>query len=52
VWTEEHTQAFELLKSVFTTMPFLLQLNAQVPIVVKTDASNFAISAVLVNVIL
>jgi hypothetical protein len=46
-WTLEHSTAFEQLKLVFSTMPFLLQFDASAPIVVKTDASNYAISAVL-----
>jgi hypothetical protein len=45
--TTEHSAAFKQLKLVFSTMPFLLQFDASAPIVVKTNASNYAISAIL-----
>ena len=39
--------AFELLKRRFTTAPILLHFDPQLPCIIETDASDFAIGAVL-----
>jgi hypothetical protein len=49
-WTVQCEQAFEQLKRRFTTAPILRHFDPKLPIVVETDASDFAIGAVLSQV--
>jgi len=46
-WTEEAGKAFKELKTRFTTAPILAHFNATKPVIIETDASDFAIGAVL-----
>jgi hypothetical protein len=47
VWTEECQQAFDRLKALFTEAPILVHFHPEKPTVVETDASDFALRAVL-----
>jgi hypothetical protein len=47
VWTEECQQAFDRLKALFTEAPILEYFHPKKPTVVETDASDFALGAVL-----
>jgi len=46
-WNREAGKPFEELKSRFTTAPILAHLDPAKPVIIETDASNFAIGAVL-----
>jgi len=46
-WTPEAQFAFETLKSMFTSAPVLIHPNRDIPFIVETDSSNFAIGAIL-----
>jgi len=46
-WNDEAEAAFEGLKQSFTTAPILAHFDAQKPVIIETDASDFAIGAVL-----
>ena len=46
-WTAEHDTAFRSLKSAITTAPVLKAYSPEAPIIVTTDASSYAIGAVL-----
>jgi len=46
-WNNEAGRAFEELKQIFTTAPILAHFDAQKPVIIETDASDFAIGAVL-----
>jgi len=46
-WTEEAERAFRELKERFTSAPILAHFDAQQPVIIETDASDFAIGAVL-----
>jgi hypothetical protein len=46
-WTAEAQQAFNELKSRFTTAPILAHFDPQKPVIIETDASDFALGAVL-----
>jgi len=46
-WNEEAETAFKDLKQRFTTAPILAHFDAQRPVLIETDASDFAIGAVL-----
>jgi len=46
-WGPDHTQAFETLKTAFTQAPILAHFNPNNPIVVETDASDYAIAAII-----
>ena len=46
-WTEEAQNAFDTLKRRFTTAPILRHFDPALPTVMETDASDFAIGAVL-----
>ncbi len=46
-WNAEADQAFETLKKAFTTVLILTHPNFQKPFFLETDASNFALVAVL-----
>jgi len=47
VWNPEAEADFEELKHRFTTAPVLAHFDAQRPVIIETDASNFSIGAVL-----
>jgi len=46
-WTEEAERAFRELKESFTSAPILAHFDAQQPVIIETDALDFAIGAVL-----
>src|SRR5882724_224993 len=46
-WSPDHTKAFEMLKTAFTQAPILVHFNPNNPIVVETDASDYAIAAII-----
>jgi len=46
-WTEEAGKAFKELKTRFTTAQILAHFDATKPVIIETDASDFAIGAVL-----
>ena len=46
-WGEDQEKAFQALKVALTSQPIVRPPNFDAPFVVKTDASNFAIGAVL-----
>ncbi|KAE8222388.1 hypothetical protein CF319_g4403 [Tilletia indica] len=47
VWDTDADQAFRLLKTLFTSPPILRHFNSALPTTIETDASDFAISAIL-----
>jgi hypothetical protein len=47
VWTDECQQAFDRLKALFTEAPILGHFHPEKPTVVETDASDFALGAVM-----
>src|SRR5882672_3021038 len=46
-WGPDHTKAFGALKHAFTTAPILAHFNPDNPIVVETDASDYAIAVII-----
>ncbi|KAK3506499.1 hypothetical protein QTP70_003045 [Hemibagrus guttatus] len=46
-WTPATTQAFDTLKTVFTTAPLLVHLHSDLPFVVEVDVSTTGVGAVL-----
>jgi hypothetical protein len=46
-WTPEAERAFDELKQRFTTAPILAHFNPERPVIVETDASDFALGAIL-----
>jgi hypothetical protein len=46
-WTDNCQQAFEHLKKAFTSAPVLTHWNPDAPIIVETDASDYALAAIL-----
>ncbi|XP_063374947.1 uncharacterized protein LOC134662604 [Cydia amplana] len=48
-WEEPQQTAFNMLKEALTTTPVLKQLDSDAPYIIKTDASNYAIGAALVQ---
>lgn len=48
-WEEEQTQAFEQLRKLMSSPPILAQADEMKPFIIKTDASSYAIGAVLVQ---
>ncbi|KAL0860421.1 hypothetical protein ABMA27_009813 [Loxostege sticticalis] len=48
-WTEEQDTAYNKLKRLLTTAPVLKQADFTKPFILKTDASNYALGAVLVQ---
>jgi len=46
-WTNEAETAFKELKHRFTSAPILAHFDAQRPVIIETDASDFAIGAIL-----
>lgn len=49
IFGDEQRAAFELLKSKLTSSPILIQADCSRPFTVRTDASNYAIGAVLLQ---
>jgi len=47
MWTNEAEMAFKELKHRFTSAPILAHFDAQRPVIIETDASDFAIGAIL-----
>jgi hypothetical protein len=47
-WTENERLAFEELKRRFSEIPILTIFNPKLPIVLKTDASDYAIEAYII----
>lgn len=48
-WNQEQRDAFNQLKSALTTAPVLKQADSDLPFTIKTDASQYAIGAALVQ---
>ena len=46
-FSEEARQSFRRLKEAFTTAPLLRHFSPELPLRMETDASDFAISAIL-----
>ena len=46
-WTNDCQVAFEKLKNCMTTAPILVPPNPDVPDVIETDSSDYAVGAVL-----
>ena len=46
-WNPEAEKAFQELKQRFTTAPILAHFDAQQPVIIETDASDFALGAIL-----
>ena len=46
-WTAEAQAAFESLRTSFTTAPILHHFDSSLPTVLETDASDYAVSAVV-----
>lgn len=49
IWGSQQTQAFTELKRLLTTAPILVQADFSRPFVLRTDASNYALGAVLLQ---
>jgi len=47
IWGPEQQRAFDMLKELFTSAPILKHADSNKQFIVETDASNFAIGAVL-----
>ena len=50
IWTTEAQSAFDCLKSKFVSAPVLIHPNRDLPFIVETDSSNYAIGAILSQV--
>ncbi|MBW0554972.1 hypothetical protein O181_094687 [Austropuccinia psidii MF-1] len=50
IFNEESLSQFQILKKAFTTAPILSHFNPSLPTIVETDASDYALSAVLSQV--
>ncbi|MBW0566164.1 hypothetical protein O181_105879, partial [Austropuccinia psidii MF-1] len=50
IFNEEALDEFQILKEAFTTAPILSYFNLSLPTIVETDASNYALGAVLSRV--
>lgn len=49
IWTNEQEEAYSKLKTCLSTAPVLRQADGTKPYIVKTDASSYALGAVLVQ---
>ena len=47
IWSTEHQNAFDTFKSVLSAAPALVDFNPDLPLLVATDASQYAVGAVL-----
>ncbi|MBW0582018.1 hypothetical protein O181_121733 [Austropuccinia psidii MF-1] len=50
IFNEEALSQYQILKEAFTTAPILSHFNPSLPIIVETDASDYALGAVLSQV--
>ena len=50
-WTSDHELAFRHLKHMVTSSPCLMHYDSDLPLELYTDASDFAVSAMLVHVV-
>ncbi|MBW0480497.1 hypothetical protein O181_020212 [Austropuccinia psidii MF-1] len=50
IFNEEALSQFQIIKEAFTTAPILPHFNPSVPTIVETDASDYALGAVLSQV--
>ncbi|MBW0465496.1 hypothetical protein O181_005211 [Austropuccinia psidii MF-1] len=50
IFNEEALNQFQILKEAFTTAPILSHFNPPLPTIVETDASNYALGAVMSQV--
>ncbi|XP_061393470.1 protein still life, isoforms C/SIF type 2-like, partial [Musca vetustissima] len=48
-WGEKQQNAFDMLKKLLTSPPILQQVDENMPFILKTDASNYALGAVLIQ---
>ncbi len=51
IWSEETQEAFNNIKSRFSSAPVLAYPNRELPFMVETDSSNFAIGAILSQIL-
>lgn len=49
IWSDIHSNAFNKLKQLLTTAPILKQVEENKPFILRTDASNYALGAVLLQ---
>ena len=49
IWQQPQQQAFNKLKELLTTAPILQQTDPHKPYILRTDASNYALGAVLLQ---
>lgn len=49
IWKDEQQEAYDTLKEALTTAPILKQAEFDAPFTIKTDASQFAIGAALLQ---
>ena len=47
IWGKDQQDAFDKLKHLFTSSPILKNPDSDKPFIIETDASNFAVGAVL-----
>ncbi|MBW0482355.1 hypothetical protein O181_022070 [Austropuccinia psidii MF-1] len=50
IFNEEALSQFQILREAFTTAPILFHFNPSLPTIVQTDASDYALGAVLSQV--
>ncbi|XP_036340634.1 uncharacterized protein LOC118750003 [Rhagoletis pomonella] len=48
-WTDQQQTAFDKMKRLLTTSPILKQADENLPFILKTDASGYALGAVLIQ---
>lgn len=48
-WSEREQSAFDTMKNLLSSPPILKQVDENLPFILKTDASNYALGAVLVQ---
>ena len=49
IWGDEQSQSFNELKRLLTAAPVLIQADFTLPFILRTDASNYALGAVLMQ---
>lgn len=49
IWTDKQQKSFEMLKTLLTTTPILRQADENKPFSIRTDASSYAMGAVLIQ---
>jgi len=50
LWTDKHTEAFNVLKKALCKNPILYYSDPSLPFIIRTDASSYAVGAVLLQV--